>query len=129
MKKTILIIIFGVILYNIAFRTASLLLEQYINYAIGPILPIIIIEQSLIPFVFGFFVYKYLSFSSISSVFIVLIIPVVNFTLSYATATAEEVAINHSGDLLLLLLIVILQPVFIIAGSFVQYGVKNKKLC
>ena len=127
MKKIILILIAGIILYNIVFRTASLLLEQYIIHAVGPVLPVMIIEQSLIPFIFGYFLYKYLPYTNLGSIFIVLIIPVVNFTLSYVTASAEEVAFNNSGDILLLLLIVVLQPVFITLGAFLQYGIINEK--
>ena len=125
MKRNVLIIIVGLILYGVTFRGASLLLEQYIIYEIGPVLPVIVFEQMLIPFIFGYIVFKYLSCNNLSSIFYVLIIPVINFAVSYFTSTPEERAVNSTGDLILFLFVVILQPLFILLGSYVQYKVKK----
>lgn len=75
MKNNILVMIIGVFLYVIAFQIAGFLFELYMIHIKGPVLPVVLLEQSIIPFIFGFYVYKYLKIKGKLSPLVVLLMP------------------------------------------------------
>jgi len=125
MKRNILIILIGVILYGLVFRLVTYLLEQLIVNGFEAVLPFIIIGQILIPFVFGFVISKYLTFKSFKSIFIVIFIPIGIFIIHMIFAPNEQKSIENSMDLFFLFLVIIVQPLFISVGSFMQYRMKK----
>jgi len=126
MNRDYVVLIIGTLLYGLTFNYASYLFELYLVHIKGPALPFAIFEQSLISFVFGFVVYKNLSFHTLKSIFIVLILPFSLFLYSYLKDMIDGIEVNISDNIILFLLIVILQPVFILVGAYVQYCIKRK---
>lgn len=121
MKKNILILSIGFVLYVIAFQIGSFLFELYMIHIKGPVLPIVLAEQSIIPFIFGFYVYKYLRVKGKYSPLIVLSIPVCLIipTTIWDIIQGENVTIFVFTGLYIT--VVILQMVFVVFGAYIQY--------
>ena len=121
MKKNIQVIIFGFVLYVIAFQIAGYLFELYIVHIKGPVLPIVLLEQSIIPFIFGFYVYKYLQVYGKLSPLIVLIMPVcliIPSTIWDIIQGEDVTTFMYTG---LYITVVVIQLVFVVFGAYIQF--------
>lgn len=121
MKKNIQVIIIGFVLYVIAFQIAGYLFKLYMVHIKGPVLPIVLLEQSIIPFVFGFYVYKYLKVYGVLSPFIVLVMPICLIIPStiWDIVQGEDVTIfMYTG---LYITVVVMQLVFVVFGAYIQF--------
>jgi hypothetical protein len=125
MKRNLIVLIIGAILYGLVFRVVTLILGQIIQSGLAPVMPFIIIGQTLVPLIFGFILTKYLTFNNLKSVFIVILIPLSNFLIFWLTAPAENKTFDNSTDLFFLFLVVFVQPLFISIGAFIQYRIKE----
>lgn len=125
MKRNILILIASTSVYALTFRVASLLFEQYIIHINGPVLPVVLFEQSLIPFAFGFFVYKILNVKGAFSPLIVLVMPVTVLSISTIVdiIKGENVTIFEYTSLYLIVITFLI--LFVVLGAYVQYWKKS----
>ena len=128
MNKNVPVIIIGIIVYGLTFQVASLMFEKYLIYIQGPALPFLLVEQTLIPFVLGFYVYKYLNLEGNLSPLVVIIMPIcliVPFTLWDVIKGDDVTLYEHT---LLFMLVASLQLLFVILGSYTQYMKKLKHI-
>lgn len=127
MKKNILIFSIGFVLYVIAFQIAGFLFELYMIHIKGPVLPIVLAEQSIIPFIFGFYVYKFLRLKGEYSPLIVLLMPVCLIipTTIWDIIQGENVTIFEHTEVFIM--VVLLQMIFVVAGAYLGYFMNSKR--
>ncbi len=113
--------------YRVVFIIAGLLFEQYLIHIKGPSVPILLLEQSIIPFFFGFYVYKLLKFKGKFSPFLVVFMPLSIVVVN----TVLEIISNEKLTILelpfLFVVVMILQLMFVTIGAYVEYF-KNIKV-
>ena len=121
MWNNIRILIVGFILYVIVFQIAGFLFKLYMIHINGPVLPIILAEQSIIPFIFGYYVYKFLKVKGKYSPLIVLIMPVCLIvpTTIWDVIQGEDVTILEHTEMFIV--VVVLQLFFVTIGAYIQY--------
>lgn len=126
MKNNFLVLLVGFVLYVLAFQFAGFLLGQYVLHIKGPVFLIVVFEQSVIPFVFGYYVYKRLNVKSNFSPLLVLIMPVCLIIPStiWDVIQGEDVTIFEHAEVFIM--VVLLQLIFVVAGAYLQYFIKNK---
>ena len=126
MKKNILLLIISVGAYALAFQFASLLFAKYMIHINGPVLPIVVLEQTIIPFIFGYYVYKYLNISGALSPLLVLLIPITVILVTTVIDIIQGKNVTIYEHTTAYLVIASTQLVFITIGAYVQFWNKQK---
>ena len=126
MKINILLLIISTGAYALAFQFASFLFAQYMVHFNGPVLPIVALEQTIIPFIFGYYVYKYLNISGALSPLLVLLMPVTVILVATVIDIIKGENVTIYEHTTAYLVIASTQFIFITIGAYVQFWNKQK---
>ena len=127
MKNNVIIIIISIILYTLTFRLASKIFELYIVHLNGSVISFLFLEQSIIPFVFGYFIYKIISLNSKCTFYILVIVPVVSISIAILEALIEGSEGSMFESPYLFTFVIVFQVLFVTLGAYVQYKIKVKR--
>jgi len=117
--------ILGIIIYWLLFRLATFLFEQYLIYIRGPVLPILLAEHTLLPLVFGYYWFREYSKIYNSTPLIALVMPATTISIATIWDIMGGKDVTVYKHTVLFLIVVSLQLIFVVAGSFLQKKLKN----
>ena len=121
-KRNFIVLLISTFAYWLAFQGGSKLIELYVVVNLNaPVLPIVLIEQSLIPLIMGYMTCNYLTANNKLTPLLVLAMPLIMVILSLIYSR------NENGEFMfepmsLFLTIISLQFIFVLIGSYISYA-------
>ena len=124
-KRNFIVLLISTFVYWLAFQGGSKLIELYVVVNLNaPVLPIVLIEQSLIPLIMGYVTCNYLTTNNKLTPLLVLGMPLIMVVMSLIYSR------NENGEFIfepmsLFLTIISLQFIFVLIGSYISYARNN----
>jgi len=121
-KRNTIVLLVSTFFYWLAFQGGAKLIERYVVVNLNaPVLPIILIEQSLIPLVMGYITCKFLITTNKLAPLLVLVMPLFLVIMSLIFSR------NENGEFVfepisLFLTIISIQFIFVLIGSYISYA-------
>lgn len=121
-KLIVIVVVYGAIL-----RSASLILEHYYESVRDVILWVILVEQTTIPFLYGFLVINYLEFKHRFSPILLGVLPWVIALYSLVMKLFVVSPEVENVPSWMYITVLVIQTIFLITGAFIGKSVIGKK--
>jgi len=122
MKRNFIVLLISTFIYWLAFQGGSKLIELYVIVNLNaPVLPIVLIEQSVIPLILGYYTCNFLTTNNKLTPLLVLVMPLIMLAMSLIYSRNENGEFTFQ-PISLFLTIISLQFIFILIGSYLSYA-------
>ena len=122
MKRNFIVLLISTFIYWLAFQGGSKLIELYVIVNLNaPVLPIILIEQSFIPLILGYYTCDFLTTNNKLAPLLVLVMPLLMVIMTLIFSRNENGEFRFE-PMWLFFTIVSLQFIFILIGSYISYA-------